>query len=59
MQKSLSPKVLASTVGAALAIIVCAILRGVGVSIDETVQGAIVIVLTFLLGYLRVDPARQ
>ena len=56
---SISPKVVASTIGSALAIILCAILRGVGVNVDEVVQGAIVVVLTFLLGYLRIDPARN
>ena len=56
---NISPKVYASSVGAALATIICAILAAVGYQPDTVLQGAITIVIVFLLGYLRIDPARN
>ena len=55
---SISPKVAASSIGAALATIICAILAGVGYQPDVILQGAITVVIVFALGYLRVDPLR-
>jgi multisubunit Na+/H+ antiporter MnhB subunit len=56
---SISPKVAASSIGAAIATIVCAILVGFGYQPDVILQGAITIVIVFVLGYLRMDPARN
>ena len=56
---NISPKVYAASVGAALATIICAILAVVGYQADTVLQGAITIVIVFLLGYLRIDPARN
>ena len=56
---NISPKVYAASVGAALATIICAILAAVGYQPDTVLQGAITIVIVFLLGYLRIDPARD
>jgi hypothetical protein len=56
---NISPKVYAASVGAALATIICAILAAVGYQPDTVLQGAITIVIVFLLGYLRIDPARN
>ena len=56
---NISPKVYAASVGAALATIICAILTAVGYQPDTVLQGAITIVIVFLLGYLRIDPARN
>ena len=56
---NISPKVYAASVGAALATIICAILAAVGYQPDTMLQGAITIVIVFLLGYLRIDPARN
>jgi len=56
---NISPKVYAASVGAALATIICAILAAVGYQPDTVLQGAITIVIVFLLGYLRIDPSRN
>jgi hypothetical protein len=56
---NISPKVYAASLGAALATIICAILAAVGYQPDTVLQGAITIVIVFLLGYLRIDPARN
>ena len=56
---NISPKVYAASLGAALATIICAILAAVGYQPDTVLQGAITIVFVFLLGYLRIDPARN
>ena len=56
---NISPKVYAASVGAALATIICAILAAIGYQPDTVLQGAITIVIVFLLGYLRIDPARN
>ena len=56
---NISPKVYAASVGAAIATIICAILAAIGYQPDTVLQGAITIVIVFLLGYLRIDPARN
>ena len=56
---NISPKVYAASLGAALATIICAILAAVGYQPDTVLQGAVTIVIVFLLGYLRIDPARN
>lgn len=55
---TVSPKVAASTLGAALCMIICAILSTLGYNASPALQGSITIVIVFALGYLRVDPAR-
>jgi hypothetical protein len=55
---TISPKVAASTIGAALCMIVCSILAALGYDASPALQGSITVLIVFALGYLRVDPAR-
>ena len=55
---NISPKVAASTLGAAIATILCYLLAAFGYQADTILQGAITVVIVFALGYLRVDPLR-
>lgn len=56
--RSVSSKVWAGTIAAAVATILVAILRGVGVDVSAEVQGAITTILVFVAGYLKIDPER-
>jgi len=55
---NISPKVAASTIGSALALIALWVASLFGVEPPVVVQAAVVVVITFALGYLRVDPKR-
>lgn len=55
---SISPKVVASTLAAAVATILVYVLGVFGVDVPAPVEAAIVTVLVFVAGYLRVDPDR-
>lgn len=56
---NLSPKVVASTLAAAIVTILVWIATAAGVEVPTEVQGAIITILVFLAGYLRVDPSRS
>lgn len=58
MQHNISSKVIASTLGAAIATLICWGLSLVGVDVPVEAQGAIVVIVTFISGYLKVDPDR-
>jgi len=58
MGSTISPKVVAATLAAAVATILVWGISQAGVDVPEPVAGAIVVVLTFLAGYLKIDPER-
>ena len=58
MTHTLSPKVVASTISAAAVVLVCWLASLAGVDVPVEAQGALVVVFTFVAGYLKVDPDR-
>lgn len=60
MSKSISPKVTSSTVAAAIVSVLAWGLSALAdVSLPAEVQGAIMVIIVFLAGYLTTDPARE
>jgi len=55
---SVSPKVVAGTLAAALVTIIVWIATAAGVNVPVEVQGAITTILVFAAGYLKLDPKR-
>lgn len=55
---SVSPKVVAGTLAAALVTIIVWAASAAGVTIPVEVQGAITTILVFVAGYLKFDPKR-
>lgn len=56
---TISPKVVAGTLGAAIATLIFALLAIAGYPPDPGLQGAITTIIVFVLGYLRIDPNRR
>lgn len=56
---NVSPKVLASTLAAALVTILVWAASAAGVDVPTEVQGAITTILVFVAGYLKLDAARS
>jgi putative effector of murein hydrolase LrgA (UPF0299 family) len=56
---SVSPKVIASTLVAALLTIGLWIASSFGISVPVEVQGAVTTILVFVAGYLKLDAARN
>ena len=56
---SISPKVLAGTLAAALVTIIVWIAAAAGVEMPVEVQGAITTILVFVAGYVKLDAARS
>lgn len=56
---NVSPKVLASTLAAALVTIIVWVAAAAGVTVPVEVQGAITTILVFVAGYLKIDAARS
>lgn len=56
---NVSPKVVASTLAAAIVTIIVWIAAAAGITIPVEVQGAITTILVFVAGYLKLDPARS
>jgi hypothetical protein len=57
--RSISPKVTAATLVAALLTLGVTIAAHFGVTIDAPAQGALTIIGVFIAGYLKLDPARS
>ena len=57
--QTISPKVLASTIGAAVVTILIALASVAGYEPTLELSGAVYIVVVFLLGYFRIDPTRK
>lgn len=55
---SISPKVIAGTLAAAIVTIIVWIAAAAGVDVPVEVQGAITTILVFVAGYLKLDPNR-
>ena len=59
-RNTVSPKVTASTVAAAVAtLIVWGLTDGLGIAVPSGVEGAFVVLLTFAAGYVVRDPQRE
>ena len=56
---NLSPKVVASTLAAAIVTIIVWVASAAGVNVPTEVQGAIITILVFVAGYVKLDPARS
>ena len=56
---SISPKVVAGTLAAALVTIIVWIAAAAGVELPVEVQGAITTILVFVAGYVKLDAARS
>lgn len=56
---TVSPKVVAATLAAAIVTIIVWIASAAGVSVPSEVQGAITTILVFAAGYFKLDPARS
>lgn len=56
---NVSPKVVASTLAAAIVTIIVWIAAAADITIPVEVQGAITTILVFVAGYLKLDPARS
>ena len=56
---SISPKVVAGTLAAALVTIIVWIAAAAGVEMPVEVQGAITTILVFVAGYVKLDAARS
>ena len=56
---NVSNKVWASTIAAAIVTILAWILTSVGVDLPVEVAGAITVILVFVAGFLKLDPARS
>jgi energy-converting hydrogenase Eha subunit B len=57
--QTISPKVLASTIGAAVVTILIALASLAGYEPTLELSGAVYIIVVFLLGYFRIDPTRK
>lgn len=55
---SISPKVIAGTLAAAIVTIIVWIAAAAGINVPVEVQGAITTILVFVAGYLKLDPNR-
>lgn len=55
---SISPKVIAGTLAAAVVTIIVWAAAAAGVEVPNEVQGAIITILVFAAGYLKLDPKR-
>ena len=56
---TVSPKVIAGTLAAAIVTIIVWAASAAGVNVPVEVQGAITTILVFVAGYLKLDPARS
>ena len=56
---SISPKVTAATIAAALVTIIVWVASAAGVNVPLEVQGAVTTILVFVAGYLVTDPRRS
>ena len=56
---SISPKVTAATIAAALVTIIVWVASAAGVDVPLEVQGAVTMILVALAGYLVTDPRRS
>ena len=57
--QTISPKVVASTIGAAVVTILIALASLAGYEPTLELSGAVYIIVVFLLGYFRIDPNRK
>ena len=57
--QNISPKVLASTIGAAVVTILIALASLAGYEPSLELTGAVYVIVVFLLGYFRIDPTRK
>ena len=57
--QNISPKVLASTIGAAVVTILIALASVAGYEPSLELSGAVYVIVVFLLGYFRIDPTRK
>lgn len=57
--KNISPKVTSSTLAAAIVSILVWIASAAGIDLPIEVQGAILVIVVFLAGYLKMDPKRS
>lgn len=57
--QNISPKVLASTIGAAVVTILIGLASLAGYEPTLELSGAVYVVVVFLLGYFRIDPTRK
>ena len=57
--QTISPKVLASTIGAAVVTILIALASLAGYQPTLELSGAVYVIVVFLLGYFRIDPTRK
>ena len=57
--QNISPKVLASTIGAAVVTILIALASLAGYEPTLELTGAVYVIVVFLLGYFRIDPTRK
>ena len=57
--QTISPKVLASTIGAAVITILIALANLAGYEPTLELSGAVYVIVVFLLGYFRIDPTRK
>ena len=57
--RSISPKVVASTIGSAAVVIVCWLVSLAGVDVPIEVAAALTVIATFLCGYFKIDPERS
>jgi ABC-type enterobactin transport system permease subunit len=55
---SVSPKVIAGTLAAAIVTIIVWAASAAGISVPVEVQGAVTTILVFAAGYLKLDPKR-
>ena len=55
----ISPKVVASTIGAAIVTILIALASVAGYEPTLELSGAVYVIVVFLLGYFRIDPTRK
>jgi len=56
---SVSPKVIAGTLAAAIVTIIVWAASAAGISVPVEVQGAVTTILVFVAGYLKLDAARS
>lgn len=56
---SISPKVIASSLASAVVCLICWGASLAGVEVPVEVAGALTVIVTFLAGYLKTDPARS
>lgn len=56
--KSVSPKVVASSVSAAAVCVICWLASQAGVDVPAEVAAALVVIATFAAGWIKTDPKR-